>query len=86
MGVSVKFRFLTVASLSLFASSPALAQSMTLGDVTALSGMGIGDEAIIAKIKASNTHIDLTTAQMIELKKGGVSGPVIAALYEGAGE
>jgi hypothetical protein len=58
------------------------AEPLTLDTVTALSATGIGDQAIIAKIKSSGTHIDLTPEQMIALKGKGVSGPVIAALLD----
>lgn len=53
---------------------------LTLSQVSTLSQAGLGDDAIIAKIKSSGTHYDLTTDQMIEMRKGGISGPVIAAL------
>ncbi|GGD84325.1 hypothetical protein GCM10010990_38030 [Croceicoccus mobilis] len=42
--------------------------------------MGLGDEAIVAKIESENATFDLSTDQMIELKQKGVSSAVIAAM------
>ena len=69
---------------ALMVAAPALAETLTPESIVSLSSMGLGDEAIVAKIKATNTRFDLTTDQMIDLKKKGVSGPVIAAML-GAG-
>lgn len=68
------------AILSVTVQGTAFAQSLSTEAVIALSATGIGDEAIIAKIRSSNTHIDLTVDQMVDLKNKGVNGPVIAAL------
>jgi hypothetical protein len=48
--------------------------------VVALLQAGLGDEAVIAKINASDADFDLSADQMIALKQKGVSGPVIAAM------
>ena len=68
-----------VCGVSMLAS-PALAQMLTIDQIGALKSAGIGDDAIIAKIRSSGTHYDLTTDQMIQMKKTGISGPVMAAL------
>lgn len=60
--------------------STAYAQTLSTDDIVALANTGIGDEAIIAKIRSSNTHMELTVDQMVDLKTKGVNGPVIAAL------
>ena len=64
----------------LLVSTPALAETLTNRSIIALSASGIGDEAIIAKIQSSEGKFDLSTEQMLALKKKGVSGPVIAAM------
>ena len=69
---------LTIAALAL--SSSAFAEELRNQSVIALSASGIGDEAIIAKIQSSEARFDLSTTQMIALKRRGVSGPVIAAM------
>ena len=69
---------LTIAALAL--SSSAFAEELRNQSVIALSASGIGDEAIIAKIQSSEARFDLSTTQMIALKRNGVSGPVIAAM------
>ena len=68
-----------IVALMMGLSSPVLAETLTTDSIITLTSMGLGDEAIIAKIKASGTKFDLTTDQMIMLKKQGVTGPVIAA-------
>lgn len=48
--------------------------------VMELTKLGLGDDAVIAKISADKVDFDLSTEDMIALKSGGVSSPVIAAL------
>jgi hypothetical protein len=61
---------------------PAYAETLSNADVVELSSIGLGDEAVIAKIKTSSNQFQLTTDDMIALKKSGVSGAVIAAMLE----
>jgi hypothetical protein len=61
---------------------PAQAETLSNADVVELSSIGLGDEAVIAKIKTSSNQFQLTTDDMIALKKAGVSGAVIAAMLE----
>ena len=72
-----------LAVIALVCANPCLAETLTTDQIVSLNAMGLGDEAIIAKIKATNSRFDLTTDQMIALKKQGVSGPVIAAMLAG---
>jgi hypothetical protein len=71
------FAFALALGLS---SVPAQAEQMTLDTILMLAQTGIGDEAVIAKINSTDTHLDLTVDQMLDLKKKGISGPVIAAI------
>ena len=71
---------LLAATLLACLSTSAHAEPLTLDSVVALSQSGIGDDAIVAKIRSTSTHIDLSVDQMMALKTKGVSGPVIAAL------
>ncbi|MBO9712863.1 hypothetical protein [Sphingomonas sp.] len=70
----------------LLAASPPLAPEETLTNdtVVALTGAGLGDEAIIAKIRSSKVQFSLTTDDLIALKQKNVSGPVIAAMISAA--
>lgn len=68
------------AALALFLSSAASAEPMTVDSVIALAKVGVGDEAIIAKIRSEKPTFDLSTDQMITLKQQGVSSAVIAAM------
>ncbi len=75
--------FSKIAGLVLLGlASPAFAETLKNDDVIQLSAVGLGDQAIIAKIKASSNKFELSTDRMIELKSKGVSGPVIAAMLE----
>ena len=72
-------RTLVAASLLAIATA-ASAETLNNATIVTLTQAGLGDEAIIAKIKASGAGYDLSTDQIIALKKQGVSGPVIAAM------
>lgn len=69
-----------MVALALFAAPPVAAETLTNSDVVALSKAGLGDEAVVAKIKTSDAAYDLSTSQLIALKNAGISGPVIAAM------
>lgn len=69
---------LTVCAI--LAATPAVAETLNNQLIVALTGAGLGDEAIVAKIKSSTGAYDLSTDQIIALKQKGVSGPVIAAM------
>jgi hypothetical protein len=66
--------------LAAMAGSQAHAAPLTIDQIIMLTQTGIGDEAVIAKIRNTDTHMDLSVDQMLELKKKGVSSPVLAAL------
>lgn len=77
-----KFLNAALATALIFASASAHAETLTNTDVVQLSKIGLGDEAVIAKIRASSSKFDLTTTDLIALKAAGVSGPVIAAMID----
>lgn len=75
--------FLVAAGLVMFAfGQPAAAQSISVDQIVQLSQLKLGDEAIIAKIKAEGATFTLSTDQMIDLRQKGVSSAVIAAMLE----
>ena len=53
---------------ALFFASPVAAETLTNTTVIALVRAGLGDEAVIAKIKASEGKYDLSTNDLIALK------------------
>jgi len=65
---------------ALFVAAPAAAETLTNATVVSLVQAGLGNEAVIAKIKASEGKYDLGTSDLIALKSAGVSGDVIAAM------
>jgi hypothetical protein len=79
----MRFHAIMGAALAaLLIAVPAQAETLSNADVVELSSIGLGDEAVIAKIKTSSNQFQLTTDDMIALKKSGVSGAVIAAMLE----
>lgn len=56
------------------------AETLNNATVVTLVKAGVGDEAVIAKIKATPGQFDLSTEQLIALKQQGVSSGVIAAM------
>ena len=57
-------------------------EMLTNDMVVALVQAGLGDEAVIAKVRASAAHYALSTDDLISLKKRGVPGAVIAAMID----
>jgi hypothetical protein len=68
---------------ALFFASPLAAETLTNATVVQLVKAGIGNDAVIAKIKATEGKYDLSTDDLIALKNDGVSGEVIAAMIAG---
>jgi hypothetical protein len=65
---------------ALFFASPAAAETLTNATVIELVRAGIGNDAVIAKVKATEGRYDLSTNDLIALKGAGVPGDVIAAM------
>ncbi|MCW2363559.1 MULTISPECIES: hypothetical protein [Sphingobium] len=55
------------------------AEPLNRDAVFQLTKLGLGDDAVIAKIQADKVDFDLSTDEMIEMKGMGVSSAVIAA-------
>jgi len=81
MGVQLKYAVLALGCALLFAS-PVAAETLTNASVISLVRAGLGDEAVIAKIKASDGKYNLSTDDLIALKNAGVPGGVIAAMLD----
>jgi hypothetical protein len=58
----------------------AAADPLNREEVLQLTQLGLGDDAVIAKIRADTVDFDLSTDDMLDLKRRGVSSSVIAAL------
>lgn len=65
---------------ALTAAAPASAETLDNAAIMQLVEIGLGDEAIVAKIDATATRFDVSTPQLIALKNAGVSSTVIAAM------
>ena len=74
------------AALALAVAAPATAEPLTADAIVGLVKAGIGDEAVIAKIRSSGASFDLSADEMIALRAKGVSGPVIAAMLNAAAD
>jgi len=68
---------------ALFFAAPVAAETLNNNAVIGLVRAGIGNEAVIAKIKATDGKYDLSTDDLIALKNAGVPGDVIAAMIAG---
>ena len=65
-------------------SVPVAAETLNNASVIELVKIGLGDEAVVAKIKASAAQYDTSTSALIALKQAGASSSVIAAMIEAA--
>jgi len=76
-----------IVSILLLAIPIALSQSSLEGEVDnarviEMTHKGLGDEVIIARIKAGATKFDLSDEDLANLKKQGVSDAVVAAMIQ----
>ncbi len=76
---------LVLAGVCLGFAAPSQAEPLTIASVLELNALQVGDDAIIAKIQSDSTVFDLTTDQIIDLRKKGLSSPVIAAMLKTKG-
>src|SRR5271157_1064260 len=77
----------TVGILLLFGTQVAYSQSSLESDVDnariiEMTHKNLGDDVIIARIKASATKFDLSDDDLANLKKAGVSDSVVAAMIQ----
>jgi hypothetical protein len=75
---------LAVALAAVTFSVPVAAETLNNANVIELVKIGLGDEAVVAKIKASAAQFDTSTSALIALKQAGASSSVIAAMIEAA--
>lgn len=61
---------------------PKPAPNVTLEEIVALSKQGTPADQIIEKIKASNSHYDLTPSQAVELSRQGVDAKVLDYIHQ----
>ena len=59
---------------------------MTIDDVIAMAKDGVGDDVILAQMKATHTAFRLTSNDIRDLKKNGVSDRVINAMIKSGEE
>lgn len=69
-----------VALSALALGSSAGAETLTNEQVIQLSRAGLSDDVIVAKIRASDAAFQLAADDLVDLKKSGVSSPVISAM------
>ncbi|MEA3057622.1 MAG: hypothetical protein QOF34_437, partial [Sphingomonadales bacterium] len=78
-GIQLKYAVLALGC-ALFFVTPAAAETLDNTTVIQLVKAGIGNDAVIAKIKATDGKYNLSTDDLIALKAQGVPGDVIAAM------
>lgn len=64
------------------ANVPAHAETLDNAKVVQLLSLGLGDEAVIAKIKATDGNFDVSTDALLALKQAGASSAVLAAVID----
>lgn len=67
----------------LLVATPVAAETLDNATVIQLVQAGIGNEAVIAKIRSTEGRYDLNADNLIALKAAGVPGEVIAAMIDG---
>lgn len=72
----------SLALAGLAVGFPVQAEDLTIDKVLELNALQIGDDAIIAKIQSDGASFDLTTDQIIDLRKKGLSSAVVAAMLK----
>ena len=74
--------FMRLSAVIILAISPeiAFAEPLNRDSVTQLTQLGLGDDAVVAKIEADKVNFELSTDEMIEMKRKGISSAVIAAV------
>jgi len=65
-------------------AAPVGAETLDNSKVINLVKIGLGDEALVAKIEGSAAQYDTSTDGLIALKQAGVPSPVIAAMIKAA--
>jgi hypothetical protein len=78
--LSILCAWLVATNLS-FADAPQETE-MDNARVVEMTKMGLGDDIIIARIRIAHTKFSLGDNDLLDLKKGGVSEKVIAAMLE----
>ncbi|MDE2435888.1 MAG: hypothetical protein KGM49_06480 [Sphingomonadales bacterium] len=78
-------KYVAAAILAAMAfAEPACAETLNNANVVELIKIGLGDEAVIAKIKGSEANYDTSTNALVALKGQGASSAVIAAMIDAA--
>jgi hypothetical protein len=71
-----------VASGTPAMTQPASASAITNARVVQMTKMGLDDDVIVARIKHGVCEFQLSDADLVQLKKDGVSSKVVAAMLE----
>jgi len=72
------------AAAALCVAGAAQAETLRNDDVVMLPEAGLGEEAVIAKIEASDGDFVIDTQTLLALRAKGVPSPVIAAMVKSA--
>src|SRR5689334_19843168 len=73
---------LRVIAANAQASPPQVAAPLTIEEVVKQSQNGISEELIVTRIKKNGRVFDLSTEELLELKKAGVSDTIIKFLLD----
>ena len=76
----VRALFAAVLTVAMLLGPVARAETLTNDSVVELSRAGLAPNAIVAKIRSSDSHFDVSTDAMVALKRQNVADDVIAAM------
>jgi hypothetical protein len=79
-----KALFAAILALALLTAPAVRAETLTNDQIVELTGAGLGAEAIVAKIRTSESRFDVSTGALVALKRQNVSDEVIAAMIAAA--
>lgn len=78
----IKSFFLTALIFGLFSTIGAQTETLTNAEIVRMSAAGLNKQIIVQKISVSTGKFDLSTDELVNLKKAGVDDDIIAAMFE----
>ncbi|MDQ4122284.1 MAG: hypothetical protein M3209_12665 [Acidobacteriota bacterium] len=78
----IKFVFFAAFVFGAFSSALAQTETLTNAEIIKMSQAGLNKQIILEKISVSTAKFDLSTDELVNLKKEGVDDEVISAMFE----
>ncbi|HEY2710197.1 MAG TPA: hypothetical protein VGI95_19315 [Caulobacteraceae bacterium] len=75
-----RLSFAAALGAALLVGASAIAETLTDDSIVQLERAGLGPDAIVAKIRTTDSRFDVSTNALVALKRDGLPDPVIAAM------